>query len=40
MLRPHGFNHFLHESDLEFGGAFVAWLAFICLTLAVFATAH
>jgi hypothetical protein len=33
-----GFNHLLHESDIEFGGAVAVWLAFVSLTLAVFAT--
>lgn len=29
-----GFQHFLHDSDLELGGAFTVWLATVCLTLA------
>jgi hypothetical protein len=28
------FQHFLHESDLEFDGAVAVWLAFAVLTVA------
>jgi hypothetical protein len=29
-----GFQHFLHDSDLEFDSAVAVWLAFALLTLA------
>jgi len=29
-----GFQHLLHESDLELAGTFAVWLAFVSLTLA------